>query len=150
MSHVRLCLLMRVSTTFDLFLYGSPLMSYSRMVKPLQLQHPEPSFVMSPCHTAHTMSPPFLHGQVAELLAGTETAWGAARDTWLLGSMLAKQLLPQYLTGKSRRTSIRTCRPGMTCWAPGLFMRGSLIQPLCQYVTILMNTAQWNATEWST
>lgn len=68
---------MRVSTTFDLLLYGSPLMSCSRMVKPLQgymLQHPEPSFVMSPCHTAHTMSPPFLHGQVAELLAGTETA----------------------------------------------------------------------------
>lgn len=54
-SHVRCCLLMRIRTMFDVFLYSSLFMPCGRTVKPLHSQHPQASFVVAPCHTVQVM-----------------------------------------------------------------------------------------------
>lgn len=49
------CLLMRINAMFDVFLRGSLPMPCSRMVKSLQLQHPEDSSVVASCHAAQAI-----------------------------------------------------------------------------------------------
>lgn len=114
---------MRINTVFEAFLYGSLLMPCSRMVKPLG--HPEASLVAVRCQAAPAVSSLHMTGGRVQF-AAAGTARGAAGATWLLGSMVATQLLPDTWQRKAIGQGERTCRPGMASWAPRLFRRNSL------------------------
>lgn len=84
---------MRINAAFDVFPYGSLLMPCSRMVKLLQPERPEASFVVAPCHTAQAILS-YCVDRWQSSVWDTEAVWWAAGNTSLLGSMVAKKLFP--------------------------------------------------------
>lgn len=120
MSHVRLCLLMRISK-FDVF-YCSLLMLCSTMVKSLQLWHPEASFVVAPCHTSQVIFCSCMTTCQSSVCRHWNNLRGRTRHL-AISSTVAKQLLPSTWQEKTVGQIKRICSPAMARWALGLSTR---------------------------
>ena len=122
---------MRINTMFDVFLYGSLLMPCSRMVKPLQLQHQEASFVVVPCHVAQAI----LSSRMDRWQSSFCRHWNSlmrSRRHLAIRQQGGQTAAPWYLTGKSRRPrrknlQARRDQLGIRVIHEGLFNLNSVI-----------------------
>lgn len=104
-SHAMHCLLMRINT-FDVFLYGSLLMPCSRMVKPLQLEHPEASFAAASCHTAQVILSYCVDRWQSSVCRHWSSLMGS-REHFTIRQHGGQTAVAWYITGKSHRPSIK-------------------------------------------